>query len=695
MQSFGWYVNRLRSMSPGEILWRVRSEARDRLDRYRFAAGWRPADLRTLPSHYKPAFRVGDVELGEFARSRSETVTAWRERLIAHADEICANRLSFFDLESRHLGTPIEWNRDHHLDKAAPLDYSPNIDYRDTRVAGDCKLVWEPNRHHQFVVLARAHRATGERKYADKLWELMESWLDACPFSRGMNWRSGLELGIRLINWVWAIDLTRDSAPPPPALWRRIHEAMYLMCWETARKFSRGSSSNNHLVGEAAGVYVAATYLRDVPEFDAFRAESRAIVETEAVKQSYPDGCTREQAIGYQMFVLEFYLACGLSARWLGEEFSGEFWARVEKMIEFLARMWEGADAFAWFGDCDDGYVLDLGRRAKDPSDLIAVGAVLFGRGDFKAVVRDVREPLRWWLGAKGVATWNSLPLPESSRIESRAFPDAGYYLLQSGQRGSRDRISVMFDCGELGYGPIAAHGHADALSFVLRAFGSDVLVDPGTYDYFTFPEWRNYFRSTRAHNTIEVDGQDQSSMLGPFLWGERANARCLEWSPTANGGSVTGEHDGYTRLESPLVHRRTVSLDGETASLTVRDELKTQGSHDLAFHLHVAPGVLVEMTGSNTCRLLLPQGRVTLEVDPAFELQLLGPSEGPGPGWVSSGYHRKSPACTLVARARIDGDAVFEARLRVLPAADTGDTRVPFERRATARTGREVLHGV
>src|SRR3954471_14665966 len=176
MQSFGWYVNRLRSMSPGEILWRVRSEARDRLDRYRFAAGWRPADLRTLPSHYKPAFRVGDVELGEFARSQSETVSAWRARLIAHADEICANRLSFFDLEARHLGTPIDWNRDHFAEKAAPLDHSPDIDYRDTRVAGDCKLVWEPNRHHQFVVLARAHRATGDRKYADKLWELMESW---------------------------------------------------------------------------------------------------------------------------------------------------------------------------------------------------------------------------------------------------------------------------------------------------------------------------------------------------------------------------------------------------------------------------------------------------------------------------------------------------------------------------------------
>jgi hypothetical protein len=686
MQSFAWYVNRLRGMSPGEILWRVRSEARDVLDRYRFAAGWLPAAARSLPADYEPAFRLSDVSLGEFASEETAPVAAWRERLVRQADEIGSNRLSFFDLESHFLGEPIDWNRDHFANKPAPLSYAPSIDYRDTRVTGDCKLVWEPNRHHQFVVLARAYRATGERRYADKLWEQMQSWLDANPFGRGMNWRSGLELGIRLINWVWAIDLTRDDAPPPPALWKRIHEAMYLMCWETARKFSRGSSSNNHLVGEAAGVYFAATYLRRLPGFERFRAESRAIVEAEAVRQSYPDGCTREQAIGYQMFVLEFYLSCGLAARKLGEEFSSEYWARVEKMIEFLAHMWEGGDSLSYFGDCDDGYVVDLGRRAKDPNDLIAVGAVLFDRPDFKAIAGTLREPLRWWLGAAGVKRWNSLQASASERLESRAFADSGHYLLQCGRRGTRERISVLFDCGELGYGPIAAHGHADALSLVLRAFGTDVLVDPGTYDYFTFPDWRRYFRSTRAHNTIEVDGKDQSTMLGPFLWGERANARCLDWSPRRDGGSVTGDHDGYRSLPSPLIHRRTVNLDGEAGVVSVRDELESAGAHDIALHFHIAPGVFAELTGTHTCRLALPHGRVTLDLDPAFRLELLDPSEGPGPGWASSGYHRKSPTRTLVARARISGNSTFHTRIGVQPAAEASESRPQPGREPVAR---------
>jgi hypothetical protein len=444
---------------------------------------------------------------------------------------------------------------------------------------------------------------------------------------------------------------------------------------------------------------VAASYLRNLPGFERFRAESRAIVEAEAVRQSYPDGCTREQAIGYQMFVLEFYLVCGLTGRHVKEEFGSQYWSRVEKMIEFLAHMWEGGDSLSYFGDCDDGYVVDLGRRPKDPNDLIAVGAVLFDRPDFKAVAGGLREPVRWWLGAAGVARFQSLVAQADERLPSRAFQDSGYYLLQSGRRGSNDRISVLFDCGELGYGPIAAHGHADALSLVLRAFGTDVLVDPGTYDYFTFPDWRRYFRSTRGHNTIEVDGRDQSELLGPFLWGERATARCVTWAPDANGGSVTGEHDGYRSLPAPLVHRRTVSLDGAAGAITVRDELESQGTHDLALHFHVAPGVIAELTGSHACKLTCPKGSVTIELDPAFKLELLNPSQGPGPGWASAGYHRKSPTRTLRARARTSGNATFTSRIGVQPAAQTAEgrpraTQAPHAR-PTHSNGKEMTHGV
>ncbi len=69
------------------------------------------------------------------------------------------------------------------------------------------------------------------------------------------------------------------------------------------------------------------------------------------------------------------------------------------------------------------------------------------------------------------------------------------------------------------GFLSIAAHAHADALSVELRYGGVDIFADPGTYCYHGEPEWRSYFRSTIAHNTVEVDGQNQSADGGAFLW--------------------------------------------------------------------------------------------------------------------------------------------------------------------------------
>src|SRR5262249_12423173 len=151
------------------------------------------------------------------------------------------------------------------------------------------------------------------------------------------------------------------------------------------------------------------------------------------------------------------------------------------------------------------------------------------------------------------------------------ALPESGHYLLQVGHRGRGDLVSVVFDCGDLGFKSIAAHGHADALSFTLRAFGSALFVDPGTYYYFTYPDCRSYLRSTKAHTTVAVEGLDQSVMLGPFLWGARAQARCVAWEPRKQGGKVIGEHDGYTRLTDPVLHRRTLELDGHSRILSIQ----------------------------------------------------------------------------------------------------------------------------
>ncbi len=732
LQSVGWYIKRLRAMGAREVAWRLRSAGVDFIDRMRFAGGDRGDKLARMlliggdssagsggesliDGRGEPldtdgrgesfdrmetaaGFAVSTIAPGEWADAAADSAeAAWRRRLVRRAEPLLEGKLTFFDQRERSLGEPIDWNRDVKSGKSGPLAFAPSVDYRDFDAVGDCKFVWEPNRHHHLVVLARAWRATGEARYAEAIDAQIRSWLEQCPFPRGMNWRSPLELGVRLINWVWTLDLLRGRPSLDRSMmgaWRR---SAALHVWETARKFSQGSSANNHLVGEAAGVYIAAAYFSELRDRGEYLRRSREILCREILAQTTPDGVTREQAPGYQVFVGQFFLLAALVGEAIGEPFPAEYLRRLERMFDFLVELSDGEARPQMFGDADDGYVLDLDHDPLDVRPWIAVAARVFGRPEWakeEAVEIGAWLPERRHEGTKArrhegenagrhegteagrhgeerhegtKARRHAEERHEGTKarrhegeghegdrpLASRAFAEGGYYLLRHGRAGSDERIVVTFDCGPLGYGPLAAHGHADALSFTLRAFGVDVLVDAGTYDYFTYPAWRRYFRGTRAHNTIEIDGQDQSEMLGSFLWGARAQSRCVEWSPTERGGRVAGEHDGYMRLEQGILHRRTLELDGEARRLTAIDELMGEGEHDIAIYWHAAEWCAVRPLEEGAYAIDTRRGEIHLRPDPRFTTEVMEGRENPPGGWVSRGYHRREPAATIVGRCR------------------------------------------
>jgi heparinase II/III-like protein len=653
-------------MSLSEVTWRATSTLRDAGDRWRFHRHMYPTIDEAVTNPTEPIerpFRLTDVQVpaaGEYARGLDHESLL---RLVGRADTIAAHRLSFLNLVDVHLGDRIQWNRDWEHELETPRGFAPAIDYRDFGVTGDCKIVWEPNRHHHLVVLARAYRATGDVRYAAAVVEQIESWLDECPFGTGMNWRSGLELAIRSINWVWALDLILESGLFTGVFRNRVLHSLFLHLWEIDRKYSRGSSANNHLIGEAAGVFITSTYFPELSRAAEWHERSKAILCKQIHAQTFADGLNREHAFGYHCFVLQLCLYAGFVGRRAGRSFSSDYWARLETQFNALARMTEGGRA-PTFGDADDGYVLDLGGSPGDVRPLLSIGGVLFDRTDWRSASVD-REPVFWLFGDSSRTAASSLAGVDPGRLTSYAFADAGYYLLQAGDSSAEDQISVLFDCAELGFGTIAAHGHADALSFTLRAFGRDVLVDSGTYDYFTHPEWRAYFRGTRSHNTITVDHQDQSVSRGPFLWGTRANARCLRWSPDDNGGSVTAEHDGYARLSDPVTHRRTLSLDHGAGVVTVTDELEMQERHHLCLHFHFAEDCALEPVDLHKVIVHVAMRQLELQLDERLHVEIERGPEKPGPGWVSRGYHRKVPSASIVASALVSGRCSIVSQIR------------------------------
>ncbi|MEM7278319.1 MAG: alginate lyase family protein, partial [Pseudomonadota bacterium] len=574
---------------------------------------------------------------------------------------------SFFDLHDQQLGNPIDWHRDFNQNIPSPKTLSGKIDYRDARVAGDCKLVWDPNRHHQWLTLAQAHAISGDDSYVDALCDQMKSWLDENPYGYGMNWRSPLELGIRMINWVWALDLVRESGRIDEPLWQRLKRSLYLHAWDVSRKFSQGSSANNHLIGEAAGVYVVACYFNNCEESAIWRAASRDILITEIERQSYSDGANREQTFSYQLFVQQFFLLCGKVADWSDSPMPAGYWSSLRTSVDFSTAMTQACSALPMIGDADDGYVYKLDWQETRLAEHQALMASKDKSQELAAQIRGTPASVAW-LGADA-ETFQTLsdlraaaPAPV---LSSKRFDDSGYYLLQH-QNDSGQTISALLDAGELGYGAIAAHGHADALSILLRVDGKEILVDPGTYDYFTYPAWRNHFRSTRAHNTVEIDGADQSRMLGPFLWTDAATAHLLEFSDDSDYAVAIAEHDGYKRLVDPVAHQRELRLHKADGSLRIVDRLNATAHHEAAIAYQFSEDCEVQSTDMNN-QFFVSNGslKLLLTLDPKCDVELFKGSDNPGPGWVSRGYHRKEPAWYLRAKAMFSGSteisAIFE----------------------------------
>ena len=142
-------------------------------------------------------------------------------------------------------------------------------------------------------------------------------------------------------------------------------------------------------------------------------------------------------------------------------------------------------------------------------------------------------------------------------------------------------------DAGPHGFLSIAAHAHSDALSLEVRVGGVDILADPGTYCYHGEEEWRDYFRSTIAHNTVEVARRGAVHLGRPVPLAARRDR---------HGTPARREQLGCrTRRLRPVTHRRTAVLDHGV--LRVEDHLDTAADVRIAWHL--GPEVAVELDGS------------------------------------------------------------------------------------------------
>lgn len=658
LASLRWKLNRLQVMGGLEIFWRVRQSAHLILERFGI-------DLATRI--HAPQGRCGNCWL-------TELPTGIEPGAYCHAAErILSGRFDIFSLRDVELGFPPNWNRDPRTGTEAPMCFGKTLNYRQETLIGDIKYLWEPNRHLEIITLAQAFSLTGDERFAEGTRALLESWFEQCPYPMGPNWTSSLEHAVRLVNWSYAWHLLGGEeslmflGEKGAQFKRNWLDCVFRHLHFIHGHFSRYSSANNHLLGEYMGLFVGSVTWPLWTVCTQWRDLARHGFEQEALRQNYSDGVNREQAVWYHHEVADMMLHCGLVGRANGIEFSTTYWERLASMLEFVASIMDVAGHMPMFGDSDDAVMVRFSQEKNFDvyRSLLATGAVLFNRGDFKVKAMRFDDKSRWLLGDAAEKQFDALP-GEGARLPVRQnFPEGGYWILGDNFETTQE-VRLVADAGSLGYLSIAAHGHADALSFTLSVNGHEILADQGTYAYHTKKAWRDYFRGTSAHNTVRIDGVDQSVPGGSFLWLRHANARCTVFE---TGGAVerwAGEHDGYLRLDDPVIHHRAITFDRSQRVIKVRDLIKCNKKHKVEVIWHFAETCAVAVVG-NGVTAVGGRSKVQMRLEgQEWVPQYMEGSENPLQGWISRRYDEKQPAPCVVWSGNISGTTELVTELQI-----------------------------
>ena len=553
----------------------------------------------TASGSFFPVFRDREASAESFRTSfRGRPVAEVTER----AKRILEGRFDLLGHKGLDLGTDVDWRTDPLSGIRTEGVHWSLLSETDLSHVIDLKVLWEANRHQHFFTLGAAYMLTREQAYAETFARHVEGWMEQNPPETGVNWMSSLELAFRAMSWIWAMNLFAGAAALGPDLTVRMVAWLHLHGLHIERHLSTYYSPNTHLTGEALGLYYLGTQLPFLKDAARWRRLGERVLVREADRQVFPDGVYFEQSTWYHRYTLDFLTHFLLLREYaVGGKMSepvGRLARKTESMAAFLMHVMRPDGTTPLVGDDDGGRCLPLGsNRADDFRGSLSTCAVLFDRDDLKHAAGQALEETFWLLGPEGLERFRDMTssAPEKTSV---AFSDGGWFVMKDGS-GETDNF-MLIDCGELG-SLSGAHGHADALSFELAVAGRTALLDPGTFTYHGSDELREHFRSSRAHNTLVVDGESQSVSGGKFSWSGMAKSTPAEWVSEDRFDFFEGSHDGYERLDDPVTHTRSI-LFLKNEYWIMRDLARASERHEYALNFQFNVGARPAVSRLDDC---------------------------------------------------------------------------------------------
>jgi hypothetical protein len=578
-----------------------------------------------------PRFRsqIRERILGAFPTSMNDAAISG-DRLLAGRYDL----LGFSDLRfDQRQRTDVDWHLDPVYGRRAPILHWASVPYLEAS-CGDHKIIWELNRHQHWLVLGRAFWLTSDRRYRDRFLGELSSWMAANPPLTGINWASMLELALRSLSWIWALNFFAVEGQPDDQPWTvDLLIGIDRQLTQVERNLSYYFSPNTHLLGEALALYVAGRALPELTRSSRWETVGRGVLVGQMARQINADGGACERSTHYHRYTLDFYLCALEIARVTRDPIAALFERAVSRLAAAARHLCDDRGFLPRFGDDDGGMLFPItGRAPDDLRDTLAAAAQLTSSHGLR-IGRDPEE-VYWQLSHPTFAGMKTSP-SDGAPPASAALEQTGYYVSRSAA-GEH----LVIDGGPHGF-LNGGHAHADALSLALSIRGIPLLIDPGTACYTADRALRDRFRSTMAHNTVVVDDRWQSVPSGPFHWRSTTDAIVHRWRTTAAFDYFDASHAGY----APIEHRRRI-LSMHADLMIAADFIGGDKPRSAVAHWHIGPGWKADV-GSRAATLVHAGEPVRLLI-PSGVLSMHAGEIDTGLGWHSPRYGRVEPTVTI-----------------------------------------------
>ncbi len=640
-----------RTLGPAQVGWYALYQLGLRSGHYRRAT---PTRHETAALRLEPPWRLpAREELVALVRESA------REELLSEVEEILQGKARLFGGPA----VPIQLEP-----PAPPVHWS---EYELGRVAWgmeDVKFAWEPARFGWAFTLGRAYTLAGDEGCPQAFWNAFEVFDRANPPNLGPNWASAQEVALRLVAFLFAGCSLAASPHSTPARLARLAQSVAEHAARIPPTLPYAlAQHNNHLVSEGLGLYAAGAALPHHPQSARWREQGWRELNRALQSQIAPDGAYCQHSTNYHRLMLQAALLADAIRRAEGRAWPAESLERLSNATRWLYNHL----------DLSSGRVPNLGHNDGAHILPLAAGGFSDHRPTLQAAARAFEPRLALEPGAwDELSAW--LGLTESWAAPDRPtgrFEAAPLRLTTPDGRGWASLRAARFT---------SRPAHADQLHVEIWHASENLALDAGTYRYNAPPPWENALATAQVHNTVCVDGRDQMTRAGKFLWVDWTQARLLE----CGAERIRGEHEGYLSLG--VLHRR--ELGREPTGWRVTDDLlpapgEVASGHEFTLHW-LLPDWPFTLERPATLRLAGPSlaFRIHLQAQPGTSvssvpagehgtLQVIRAGEGllgpppPGPlfGWQSPAYNLRLPALALRLTAHAAPPLRFVTRFEIL----------------------------